>query len=113
MARAAGEVPFYVESVVQSGLGVGDGRETEREPSETLDAALGLLEQGNPEAADRLLTAMTLERPGDPLVWLAAAISRVLRGKLRSAVSALRMSAWIDGNALANDLLFRFERMNG
>lgn len=78
-------------------------RDSER--GDILAAALHLMETGRIRHADKLLTAATLDDPLDPKLWLAAGICRLRRGAVRSAEAAFEMSAWLDDDADARDLI--------
>ena len=77
---------------------------SEPEHHETLAVALHLLERGDIRTADELLTAATLEDPGDPELWLATGICRLRRGSVRSAAAAFEMSVWLSDDEDARDL---------
>ena len=74
------------------------------EHHETLAIALHLLETGSVKRADELLTAATLDDPGDPELWLATGICRLRRGSVRSAAAAFEMSVWLADDDDARDL---------
>ena len=76
----------------------------ESEHDETLAVALHLLERGYVKKADELLTAATLDDPGDPELWLATGICRLRRGSVRSAAAAFEMSVWLADDDDARDL---------
>lgn len=76
----------------------------ESEHHETLAVALHLLERGYVKKADELLTAATLDDPGDPELWLATGICRLRRGSVRSAAAAFEMSVWLADDDDARDL---------
>jgi Flp pilus assembly protein TadD len=65
---------------------------------------LELIEAGTPEQADRLLTLLTLDRPREPSVWVAAGLCRLRRGRFGAAAAALRMGAWLSGDEVTKEL---------
>ncbi len=70
-----------------------------------LNIALDLLESGNADDADNLLTATLLEKPDDSRLWLAAGICRLRKGSIRTAACAFEMSAWLSDDSDARELL--------
>ncbi|MCP4605487.1 MAG: hypothetical protein GY847_34035 [Proteobacteria bacterium] len=76
-----------------------------------LDTALDLIERGSAVEADELLTAVLVKKPRNGRLWLAAGISRLDRGALRSAACAFEMSAWLSDDPEARELLALCEKL--
>ena len=70
-----------------------------------LERVLLLLEHGLCEEADTLATSELLFNSTDAELWLVAGLARFQKGNLRTARTAFKMSAWINDNALAREML--------
>lgn len=70
-----------------------------------LERVLALIENGLCDEADLLATSALLFNSRDAELWLAAGLGRFQKGNLRSAKSAFKMSAWINDNPLAREML--------
>lgn len=71
----------------------------------TVDRVIALLENGCCKEADFLASAELLFHSNDPELWLLAGMARFQHGNLRTAESAFKMSAWLNDNALAREML--------
>ena len=96
-----------IRSPLSSIFGTGQNHLENELPTreDILDIALGLLESGSAEAADRLLTAALIESPDDEDLWLAAGICRLKRGATRSAAAAFQMGAWLGDDLVYDEIL--------
>jgi hypothetical protein len=74
-----------------------------------LERVLALIEIGLCDEADLLATSALLFNSRDAELWLVAGLARFQKGNLRSAKSAFKMSAWINDNALAREMLGMLE----
>jgi Tfp pilus assembly protein PilF len=75
-----------------------------RTSAEALSAAIALLDEGRPTAADEALTAALVADAHNADLWLAAGVARLRRGAISAARSAFEMCAWISGDTLAREL---------
>jgi Flp pilus assembly protein TadD len=69
------------------------------------ERVLTLIENGLYEEADLLATSELLFNSKDAELWLAAGLARFQKGNLRTARAAFKMSAWLNDNALAREML--------
>jgi len=72
--------------------------------AEALGAAIALMDEGRPTAADETLTAALVADAHNADLWLAAGVARLRRGAISAARSAFEMCAWISGDTLAREL---------
>lgn len=76
-----------------------------------IERALLLMENGHFEEADLLASAELLFCGADSELWLVAGLSRLRKGNIRTALSAFKMSAWLDDNALARAMVGELQSM--
>ena len=72
--------------------------------AEALGAAIALMDEGRPTAADEALTVALVADAHNADLWLAAGVARLRRGAISAARSAFEMCAWISGDTLAREL---------
>ena len=99
-----------IENLYSTGVYTQKGDYSTRNDYSMVDRAMLLIDNGHFEEADLLVSAELLFCSGDAQLWLVAGLARFHKGNLRSARAAFRMSAWLDDNAMAREMLAVIER---